>query len=87
MIPIQELIARIRWDREFGAARFEIGYHDRITGQEVRVPLDRIHFAPGEHFAFEAIEADGTVHQVPYHRVRDVWRDGEVIWHRDLPGE
>ena len=31
MIPIQELISRIRWDREFGNADFAIGYHDRTT--------------------------------------------------------
>jgi len=29
MIPIHELLARIRWDPEFGAARFEIAYFDR----------------------------------------------------------
>ncbi len=87
MTPIHELIARIRWDREFGAARFVIGYHDRITGKEMRVPLDRIHFEPGERFTFDAVEADGTVHQVPFHRVRDVWRDEELIWHRDLKNE
>jgi len=87
MTPIHDVIARIRWDREFGAARFVIGYHDRVAGREVRVALDRIHFVPGERFAFEAVEPDGMVHQVPFHRVRDVWRNDELIWHRDVPGE
>jgi hypothetical protein len=28
VIPIHELLARIRWDPEFGRGRFEIGYLD-----------------------------------------------------------
>ena len=49
-MPIHELLARIRWDPEFGAAA-----------------------------------EDGTMHTVPYHRVRSVWRNGELIWHRHAP--
>jgi len=82
VIPIHELLARIRWDPEFGGARFVIGYRDRVAGAEVKVPLERIHIAPGSHFSFEAIEADGTLHTVPFHRVRNVWRDGELVWSR-----
>lgn len=85
MTPIHELLARIRWDREFGAARFVIGYYDRITGTEVTVPFERIRFEPGERAAFEAVEPDGAVHSVPFHRVRSVWRNGELIWRRPSP--
>jgi uncharacterized protein (UPF0248 family) len=34
-------------------------------------------------FGFEAVEVGGSVHSVPYHRVRQVWRDGELIWRRE----
>jgi len=30
MIPIQELLNRIKWDKSFGAGRFEITYYDRV---------------------------------------------------------
>jgi uncharacterized protein (UPF0248 family) len=49
----------------------------------IHEPLERIRIAPGERFGFEALEEDGSVHSVPYHRVRAVWRDGELIWSRD----
>jgi uncharacterized protein (UPF0248 family) len=81
MIPIDELLARIRWDPEFGRARFEIAYLDRKRKALVRVPLERIR-TPAGRFGLEAIEDDGSVHSVPYHRVREVWRDGELIWSR-----
>ena len=83
MIPIQDLLHRIRWDPDFGKAEFVVGYFDRLSGALVRVPMRRIRFPTGEHFAFEAVEDDGAVHNVPLHRVREVWRDGELIWHRE----
>ena len=82
MIPIHELLHRIRWDREFGKGAFEVGYDDHVAGRLVRVPLARVHLEPGERFAFEAVEDDGSLHLVPFHRVREVWRDGELIWQR-----
>ena len=82
MIPIQDMLHRIQWDPEFGNARFSIGYYDRIEGEIIRVSFQRIHFPPGEHFAFDAVDEDGTTRMVPLHRVREVWRDGKLIWER-----
>lgn len=86
MLPIQDLLHRIQWDRAFGDAQFVIGYRDRVTKQLVKVPFKRVRFPSGEHFAFEAVEDDGSVHSVPLHRVRKVWRNGELIWDRDAAG-
>ena len=80
MIPIHELLSRIRWDTEFGQARFQIGYFDRKKQALIHLPLEQIRAEGG--FGFQAVEDDGTVHSVPYHRVREVWRDGELIWSR-----
>ena len=49
------------------------------------MPLARIVFATDGQSSFDAIEADGSVHSVPYHRVREVYRDGELIWQRPEP--
>lgn len=84
MTPIHELVARIRWDPEFGRGRFELAYLDRVDKHLVRVPPERIAFPRDEHFSFEAGEDDGSTHSVPYQRVRSVWRDGELIWSRDI---
>ena len=32
MMPIHELLSRIRRDEAFGQAEFEIGYYDRLLG-------------------------------------------------------
>lgn len=83
MIPIQDLLRRIQWDRQFAKGDFVIGYHDRVADRIVRVPFQRVHLERGEHFAFEAVEDDGSLHTVPFHRVREVWRAGELIWRRE----
>jgi uncharacterized protein (UPF0248 family) len=84
MIPIHELLSRIRWDPDFGRGRFEIAYLDKREGRLVRLPLDRIEIRPDERFSFDAYEDDGTMHTVPWHRVREVRKDGEVIWTRPM---
>lgn len=83
MAPIHELLARIRWDPEFGRARFEVGYLDHQRKALVRVPFERMAFAEDHRSAFQAVEEDGSVHSIPFHRVRAVWRDGELIWSRE----
>ncbi len=82
LIPIHQLLSRIRWDPEFGRAEFTLGYYDRVTRRVVRVPMARIAFDPANRAVFEAIEEDGSPHTVPYHRVREVYRDGVLIWRR-----
>jgi len=39
MLPIHELLNRIRWDKEFGRGDFRIGYYDSIEDRLIRVPL------------------------------------------------
>ena len=85
MTPIHELLSRIRWDPEFGRGEFALGYWDRIAGRIVVVPLREVTLRQEDHFAFDMIGDDGEVHHVPFHRVRQVFRDGALIWERPGP--
>ncbi len=87
MIPILELLSRIRWDPEFGDASFVIGYYDRLKRCIVRIPLKHVVFAGPRGDSFEATDEDGSAHRVPFHRVREVYRDGVLIWRRPGPAE
>jgi len=82
MIPIHELLSRIRWDREFADADFVIGYYDRQGDTILQVPFSSLSFPAQEHFRFTLVDEEGAVHNIPYHRVREVFRDGKLIWHR-----
>lgn len=87
MIPIHELLSRIRWDPAFGRGDFAIGYYDRLEREILMVPLSTLGFDPEDHFSFRLTAASGESHRIPLHRVYDVYRNGRRIWHREHPPE
>lgn len=87
MLPIRKLLSRIRWDREFGQGFFEIGYEDRLAGGIVRVPFSEVMIEPEERESFGVLNQEGGYRRIPFHRVREVYRDGICVWQRPLPAE
>ncbi|MDH5297735.1 MAG: DUF504 domain-containing protein [Desulfobulbaceae bacterium] len=85
MIPIRHLLNRIRWDRDFGNGEFVIGYHDRQRDTIVLVPFSSLIGETDDHFALQLQDPDGMVHTVPLHRIRQVFRDNQLIWQRPAP--
>ncbi|MCW8827892.1 MAG: DUF504 domain-containing protein [Gammaproteobacteria bacterium] len=83
MRPIHELFSRIRWDEEFGAADFTVGYFDRVAQQIVCVPFHQLLFDAQDHFAFRLVDEEGALHTIPYHRVKELYRNGVLIWYRE----
>jgi uncharacterized protein (UPF0248 family) len=81
--PIQELLDRIRWDASFGAAEFSIGYYDRVERRIIVIPLSRAGFDDAEGDSFRLVDEEGRTVSIPLHRVRQVFRDGELIWSRE----
>jgi uncharacterized protein (UPF0248 family) len=82
MIPIRDLIHRIQWDEAFGRAAFEIAYLDRVAGGTLRVPFGDVRLESGWIVVRNATEEDGSQAAIPLHRIREVWRDGQLIWQR-----
>jgi len=82
MQPIDELLSRIRWDAEFGAGYFEVAYADHVSATLIRVPLQRLEFEAGNHFAFQVQTPADECRTIPFHRVRAVYKDGQLIWQR-----
>ena len=86
MMPIQDLLNRIRWDKEFARGRFELGYFDRVERRVITVPFQSVEFPPETPGTFSVVDEDGRFHHVPFHRVREVWKDGHCIWRRPDAG-
>jgi uncharacterized protein (UPF0248 family) len=83
MILLQDLLARIRWDSAFGDASFVLGYYDRVEGRIIRVNLREVRVDPDNRSMLDITDDDGVEHSVPLHRVKEVLRNGELIWHRE----
>ena len=82
MIPILELLNRICWDREFGKGIFEIGYYDRMEREIIRVSLEKALLEMGNHATFQLMDVNEESQTIPFHRVREVYKDGDLIWSR-----
>jgi len=82
MIPLLDLLNRIRWDKDFGRSRFDLGYYDRLEDRIITVPFQQVILNEGDHFAFQLINSEGECLSIPLHRVRQVYKDGALIWER-----
>lgn len=85
MMPIHELLSRIRWDAVFGDAAFELGYFDRVEQRVLRLAFKEVYFDEHDQGPLQFVDEEGVTHRVPLHRIRDVYRNGERIWHRHRP--
>jgi uncharacterized protein (UPF0248 family) len=82
MAPILQLLSRIRWDKEFGSGCFEVGYLDHVKEKLIRIPFRQLHFQEGNRFSFQFEDQSGETLSVPFHRIKEVYRDGIRIWKR-----
>jgi len=87
MTPIHELLNRIRWDKEFGQGRFAIGFFDRCEGVVHRVALQAVVFPDDERHTFQFVDEAGQSRRIPFHRIREVYKDGQLIWRRPTGGD
>lgn len=83
MQPIHELLNRIHWDTEFGKGEFELWFHNHVGQQLTKLPFNEITFLPGDHYFFYYMDEEGEEHSVPLHRIKSVYKNGELIWHRE----
>ena len=83
MQPIQELLSRIRWDKDYATADFIVGYYDRLEDSIIFVPFHELYFDEEDHFAFQVLDENGENHNIPFHRVKALYKNGELIWHRE----
>lgn len=83
MKTAQEVLNQIRWDEHLVADSFMVGYYDRVDDEIIKVTFREIRFPDDHHFMFEVIDEAGDLHSIPYHRVKEIYQDGRLIWHRN----
>ena len=77
LTPIHQLLARIRHDPVFGAGYYGIGYQDRFEKGLVCVASRRITWPEGQRRTLLLTEATGEKRRIPFHRIREVNRNGQ----------
>ena len=85
MIPIQELLNRIRRDQAFARGDFQLEYYDRAEDRIILVPLREVSFPAESPQTFQLTDVERQSHRIPFHRVREVYKGSQRIWHRPEP--
>jgi len=75
---IGDMLNKIRWDRNLKPEEYVIVYFDRIAETRFEVPF----IAISRKGNFFVINKNGQEVNIPLHRIRQVKRNGKVIWER-----
>jgi uncharacterized protein (UPF0248 family) len=77
MKPIQDVLNQIKWDKKLKPEEYIIEYLDFGRLTPVRyTSIKRV------EDGFMIIDKNGEEAHIPLHRIRNVKRDGEIIWQR-----
>ena len=79
MIPIKDLLNKIKWDKNEHAEDYSIYYLDRISEKLIKVDFNQIKRVEGNFMVLEKEEEEVSV---PLHRIKRVTRRGFVVWKR-----
>lgn len=81
MIPIKDLLNKLRWDKTEEQNNYIIGYEDRLLQNVIEIPFLSIKKIEDN---FMVLEKDGGENYVPLHRIRIVKKKDEVVWQRKI---
>jgi len=80
MIYIRDLLNKIKWDPNEHPKDYTILYYDRIKKANKKLKFDYIKEIDS---IFILVEVDDKKINLPIHRIREVRKDGKLIWKRE----
>lgn len=80
MIQIIKLLNKIKWDKKENQDDYKIGYLDRVQNKIIKIPLSEIEL--GDKFSFVKYDEERNEHEIPFHRIKKVWKNETLIWGR-----
>lgn len=80
MMPIKDLLNKLKWDYRLTPDEYTIHYLDRVSGEFIELPYKDIRRIEG---SFIIIERDFEEVNIPMHRVRKVTKNNINVWNRD----
>jgi hypothetical protein len=66
----------------FSRENYELETH-KSEDSIIRIPVREILFKPDDHLSFDIIDRNGVLHSIPMRMIREVQKDGKLIWHHE----
>ncbi|MBI1969749.1 DUF504 domain-containing protein [Candidatus Woesearchaeota archaeon] len=79
MKPIQDIVNRILHDASLQKEEYVLFYYDRIEKVLKEIPATSIKKLEG---TFLILHLEGEEVEIPLHRIREVRKEGKLIWKR-----
>jgi len=81
---IAELLNQIRWNEEHLRFKIEVGFIPEGLVKAVVIPFNAISFGDKDTKAFMLKVEEREPGWVPFERVTDVYKNGLLLWHKEL---
>ena len=81
MIPIKDLLNKIKWDKKENPEDYTVGYYDRVKKEIIEFSFTAIKEIDEN---FMLIEVDGVEKTIPLHAIKIVRKKGEQLWKRPI---
>ena len=79
MIPVKDLINKIKFDTREKAEDYVLFYLDRVENKLKPIKFREIKRTEGN---FLVLERDSEEVEIPMHRIKKVEKKGKVVWER-----
>ena len=78
MIPIKDLLNKIKWDKRENPEQHSIFYFDRVLDKLIKIPYTKIKKLEGSFMVLNNEEESN----IPLHRIKKVIKKNVVVWER-----
>lgn len=79
MIPIKDLLNKIKWDKRENPDDYAIFYLDKIANKLIEIRYNDIKRIEG---TFMVIDKDNEETYIPMHRIKKVKNKDKIVWSR-----
>ena len=76
MLPIHQLLNKIKWDKRENPEEYSVFYYDRILKKLIEIPYTKIKRLEGSFMVLDNEEETN----IPLHRVRKVIKNDKIVW-------
>lgn len=76
MLPIHQLLNKIKWDKGENPKDYSIFYCDRIENDLIKIPYTKIKRLEDSFMILNNIDDSN----IPLHRIKKVTKNNEIVW-------
>lgn len=78
MLTAKQMLDKIKWSNKFKPEEITLSYFDRILNKNIKINYGEVKIEDN----FIILEKENKISEIPLHRLREIRKNGIVIWKR-----